>query len=290
MASRKARKHTDALSTVNDPGINIYLKQIARTAPLSTKEECELSALIRNGDHKALKKLVVSNLRFVVSVALTYSNQGIPIEDLINVGNMGLMRAANRFDGKKNFRFISYAVWWIRQAILQALADQSRIVRLPINRAGSIFKIEQAERKLQQRKLRAVSQQEISDELGISVQDVHTMMSVASRHSSLDAPAEDGKATLHDKIADGANPPDFSMPDVSLRREVEKSLASLEEREKQVIYRYFGIGYETSSTLEEIGRQYGLTRERVRQIKEKAINKLKKPACNGNLRDYHMQQ
>ena len=287
MASRKAKTRTDALSAINDPGINIYLKQISSTTPLTSKEENELSALIQAGDAEALKKLVLANLRFVVSVALTYSNQGLAIDDLINIGNLGLIRAAKRFDGQKNFRFISYAVWWIRQAILQGLADQSRIVRLPINRVGEIYKIDKAQRKLQQRKHRAVTAQEIADEIGVSGSHVHALMQVATRHTSLDAPTEDGKATLLDKIAGTTGPIESHMADLSLRSEVDKSLAFLDEREREVIYLYFGIGYDTAFTLEEIGLRYGITRERVRQIKEEAIKKLKKPVCNGNLRDFH---
>jgi RNA polymerase primary sigma factor len=277
-----------AILATHDESINIYLKQIAKNAPLTSKKEAELAALIRDGDPEAFKTLVLANLRFVVSVSLTYINQGLPLNDLINVGNVGLMRAARKFDEKKNFRFISYAVWWIRQAILQALADQSRIVRVPINRVGSIYKIEQTQRKLQQRHQRTATMQEIGDEIGMSARDVHTMLQVATRHASLDAPAEDGHATLHDKLScDGAAAVEDIMTNLSLSREVGRSLEKLDAREREIINLYFGIGCETSCTLDEIGQRFSLTRERVRQIKESALNKLKRPAINYGLREFY---
>jgi len=288
MAPRKSRMRAGAMITTHDESINIYLKQIAKNAPLTSKKEAELAARIREGDTDAFKTLVLANLRFVVSVSLTYINQGLPLSDLINVGNVGLMRAARKFDEKKNFRFISYAVWWIRQAILQALADQSRIVRVPINRVGSIYKIEQTQRKLQQRHKRTASMQEIGDEIGMSARDVHMMTQVASRHASLDAPAEDGKATLHDKLScDGAGAVEEIMTHLSLSQEVGRSLAKLDAREREIIHLYFGIGCETSCTLDEIGYRFSLTRERVRQIKESALNKLKRPAVNCVLREFY---
>jgi RNA polymerase primary sigma factor len=288
MAPRKTQVRAGAMLANHDDSINIYLKQIAKNAPLSSKREAELAALIREGDADAFKALVLANLRFVVSVSLTYINQGLPLNDLINVGNVGLMRAARKFDEKKNFRFISYAVWWIRQAILQALADQSRIVRVPINRVGSIYKIEQTQRKLQQRHQRSATMQEIGDEIGMSARDVHTMMQVASRHASLDAPAEDGHATLHDKLScDGAAAVEEIMTNLSLSREVGRSLEKLDAREREIIHLYFGIGCETSCTLDEIGQRFSLTRERVRQIKESALNKLKRPAINYGLREFY---
>jgi RNA polymerase primary sigma factor len=277
-----------AILATHYESINIYLKQIAKNAPLTSKKEAEIAALIRDGDPEAFKTLVLANLRFVVSVSLTYINQGLPLNDLINVGNVGLMRAARKFDEKKNFRFISYAVWWIRQAILQALADQSRIVRVPINRVGSIYKIEQTQRKLQQRHQRTATMQEIGEEIGMSARDVHTMLQVASRHASLDAPAEDGHATLHDKLScDGAAAVEEIMTNLSLSREVGRSLEKLDAREREIIHLYFGIGCETSCTLDEIGQRFSLTRERVRQIKESALNKLKRPAINYGLREFY---
>jgi RNA polymerase primary sigma factor len=280
MAPRKSRKREFALPVAHDESLSIYLKQIAKTVPLSTKEEAALAVRIRKGDREAFKKLVLANLRFVVSVSHNYINQGLPISDLINEGNMGLMSAAERFDEKKNFRFISYAVWWIRQAILQALAEQSRIVRLPLNRVGSIYKLEMAQRKFQQRHHRAASARELGTELGMCEADVQLMMLVARRHASLDAPSEDGSATLHDKLSDT----------ISLRRELGKSLALLNDKERDIILLYFGIGHDTSYTLDEIGQRFGLTRERIRQIKEKALMKLKRPSMKYGLREFSRQQ
>ena len=290
MAGRKARSHATAMPVTRDESIDIYLKQIAKNAPLTSKKEAELAARIREGDAGAFKELVLANLRFVVSVAFAYMNQGLPLNDLINEGNVGLLRAAKRFDEKKNFRFISYAVWWIRQAILQALAEQSRIVRLPINRAGSIYKIEQMQGKLQQRYKRPATTKEIGDELGIRTRDVQKMMQVGQRHASLDAPAEDGRITLHDRLTDhGHVAVEEEMSHLSLSREVGRSLEKLDEREREIINLYFGIGHETSFTLDEIGRRYSLTRERVRQIKESALSKLKRPSASSGLREFYWQ-
>jgi RNA polymerase primary sigma factor len=291
MAPRKSRKREFALPVAHDESLSIYLKQIAKTVPLSTKEEAALAVRIRKGDREAFKKLVLANLRFVVSVSHNYINQGLPISDLINEGNMGLMSAAERFDEKKNFRFISYAVWWIRQAILQALAEQSRIVRLPLNRVGSIYKLEMAQRKFQQRHHRAASARELGTELGMCEADVQLMMLVARRHASLDAPSEDGSATLHDKLSDtGPDTVEDSMAHISLRRELGKSLALLNDKERDIILLYFGIGHDTSYTLDEIGQRFGLTRERIRQIKEKALMKLKRPSMKYGLREFSRQQ
>ena len=290
MAPRKTRLSAHALPLDHDDPLNIYLKQIAKNAPLSSKEEAELAARIRKGDREAFKKLILANLRFVVSVSHTYMNQGLPISDLINEGNVGLMRAARRFDEKKNFRFISYAVWWIRQAILQALAEQSRIVRLPLNRVSSIYKIELTQRRLQQRYKRAASFPEIGNELGMCEKDVQRMTQVARRHASLDAPSEDGRATLYDKLSDdGAGTAEDAMTRVSLRRELGRSLALLDPREKEIINLYFGIGHDTSYTLDDIGQRYSLTRERIRQIKESALKKLKRPSINCGLREFSQQ-
>lgn len=290
MAPKKSRSSAQALPLSHDDPLNIYLKQIARNAPLSSKEEAELAARIRKGDREAFKKLILANLRFVVSVSHNYMNQGLPISDLINEGNVGLIRAAKRFDEKKNFRFISYAVWWIRQAILQALAEQSRIVRLPLNRVSSIYKIELAQRRLQQRHHRAASHKEVGDELGMCEKDVLRMTQVAMRHASLDAPSEDGQSTLYDKLSgDGAGTVEDAMTRLSLSRQLGRTLSLLDEREKEVINLYFGIGHETSYTLDDIGRRYSLTRERIRQIKEKALKKLKRPSINSGLREFSRQ-
>jgi RNA polymerase primary sigma factor len=287
MAPRKSRLSADLLPVARDESLDIYLKEIAKNAPLSSKEEARLASRIRKGDRDAFKKLILANLRFVVSVSHIYMNQGLPVSDLINEGNVGLMRAARRFDETKNFRFISYAVWWIRQAILQALAEQSRIVRLPLNRVGSICKIELAQRRLQQRHQRPVSHREIGNELGMHESDVHKTMQVAGRHASLDAPTADGQTTLHDRLPDSvAGTVEDDMAHDSLSRELGKSLALLDIREREVIGLYFGIGHETAHTLDEIGRRFTLTRERIRQIKEKALKKLQRPSFNCRLREF----
>jgi RNA polymerase primary sigma factor len=290
MSPRKARSSAHALPMAHEDSLNIYLKQIAKNTPLTSKEEAALAVRIRRGDHAALKKLVLANLRFVVSVSHTYMNQGLPVSDLINEGNVGLMHAATRFDEKKNFRFISYAVWWIRQAILQALAEQSRIVRLPLNRVSSICKIEQAQQKLQQRHKRTANLLEIGNELGMHESDVHKMTQVARRHASLDATCEDGRTTLYDWLPDsGSGAVEDTMTRDSLRRELGRSLAFLDTKEREVINLYFGIGQDAAHTLDDIGQRFGLTRERIRQIKENALKKLKKPSINCGLREYLQQ-
>jgi RNA polymerase primary sigma factor len=290
MAPRKSRASAYALPLSHDDSIDIYLKQISKNAPLSSKEEADIAACIRKGDRAALKKLILANLRFVVSVSHAYMNQGLPLSDLINEGNVGLIRAARRFDEKKNFRFISYAVWWIRQAILQALAEQSRIVRLPLNRVNSICKIELAQRKLQQRHHRTANVGEIGNEIGMRENDVYTMMQVAQRHASLDAPSEDGRTTLHDRLSDDAVVTvEDDMAAVSLRRELDRSLSLLNPREREVINLYFGIGHDTAYTLDDIGQRYRLTRERIRQIKKSALKKLKRPSANCSLREFSRQ-
>jgi RNA polymerase primary sigma factor len=287
MAPRTNRSGVDAFPLARDESLDIYLKEIAKNAPLSSREEAQLAVRIRKGDRDALTRLVLANLRFVVSVSHIYMNQGLPVSDLINEGNLGLIRAAKRFDEKKNFRFISYAVWWIRQAILQALAEQSRIVRLPLNRVGSICRIEHAQRALQQRHQRMVSNREIGHELGISEHDVQKTMQVAGRHASLDALCADGQTTLHDRLPDdGAASADETMSQDSLSRELAKTLGMLDIREREVVSLYFGIGHETAYTLDEIGRRYTLTRERIRQIKERALKKLQRPSLNRGLREF----
>jgi RNA polymerase primary sigma factor len=287
MAPRKTRQSAQALPLTHDGSLDIYLRQIAKNAPLDSKEEARLAARIRKGDRAALKKLVLANLRFVVSVSHKYMNQGLPVNDLINEGNVGLIRAATRFDEKKNFRFISYAVWWIRQAILQALAEQSRIVRLPLNRVSSICKIDMAQKQFQQRYQRTATMRELGHELGMRESDVLKMTQVAGRHASLDAIFEDGHTTLYDKLSDGGDGTvEDAMARDSFSRELGKSLALLDQREREVISLYFGIGQETSHTLDEIGQRYSLTRERIRQIKENALKKLKRPSINRGLREF----
>jgi RNA polymerase primary sigma factor len=263
---------------VNDGGaLELYLREISRFKALPIEEEATLAVRIRSGDRAALDKLVKSNLRFVVSVSRNYQNQGLPLIDLINEGNLGLIRAAKRFDEKKNFKFISYAVWWIRQAILQALAEQSRIVKLPLNRVGAIHKIGMVQGKLEQKYNRPPSADEIAEELKIDSSEVHETIKIGNNHFSLDAPLQHGDdSKLLDILQDEQiESPENGMLDISLHSEVDTVLETLTEREREVVKLYFGIGEETAYTLEEIGLRFNLTRERVRQIKEKALKRLK---------------
>jgi RNA polymerase primary sigma factor len=257
--------------------LNLYLKEISKYKTLPIEEEADLAKRIRDGDRLALDKLVKSNLRFVVSVSRNYQNQGLPLVDLINEGNLGLIRAAKRFDEKKNFRFISYAVWWIRQAILQALAEQSRIVKLPLNRVSAIHKIGMVQSRLEQKLSRIPNVYEIAEELRIEPHDVQEAVKIGNSHFSLDAPLQSGDdSKLLDLLPDEhAESPDHGVMNISLHSEVDTVLETLSEREREVVRLYFGIGEETAYTLEEIGIRFELTRERVRQIKEKAIKKLK---------------
>jgi RNA polymerase primary sigma factor len=275
---------------VEDGSLGIYLRDIAKHKALTAKEECELAQRIRKGDQKALEKLIKCNLRFVVSVARNYQNQGLPLSDLINEGNLGLIRAAKRFDEKKNFKFISYAVWWIRQAILQGLAEQSRIVKVPLNRVGTIHKIGKTRAKLEQRFQRAPNTEEVAAELGISEEDVHHTVKIGNSHTSLDAPImHDNDAKLLDIMSDDQqdNPDDRVMAD-SLRKAIDQTLSMLNHRERSVLKMYYGIGEDTAYTLEEIGTQVNITRERVRQIKERALEKLKKSKRCEKLRSFSL--
>ncbi|MBN2188786.1 MAG: RNA polymerase sigma factor RpoD/SigA [Chitinispirillaceae bacterium] len=254
-----------------------YFKEIGKNKPLSSEEEAGLALRIRNGDQKALEKMVTANLRFVVSVSRNYQNQGLPLSDLINEGNLGLIRAAKRFDEKKNFRFISYAVWWIRQAILQSLAEQSRIVRLPLNRVGAIHHIAKTQTRLEQRYHRAPTAEEIARELGLDEKEVRETLKIGNTHTSLDAPLQYGADSrmidvLHD---DNQERTDACAMDISLREEIEKTLDTISGREKEIVKLYFGIGEEMSHTLEEIGLHFNITRERVRQIKENSLRRLR---------------
>jgi RNA polymerase primary sigma factor len=266
----------------------LYLKEISKNKTLSLEEEAVLAVRIRTGERKALEKLVKANLRFVVSVSRNYQNQGLPLSDLINEGNLGLIRAAKRFDEKKNFKFISYAVWWIRQAILQALAEQSRIIKLPLNRVGTIHKIGKTQSKLEQKYRRAPNVEEIARELSLDENEVRETIKIGNTHMSLDAPLQHGEDSklidvLHD---DSQERPDDGVLDISLQEEIEKTLDTLSEREKEVVKLYFGIGEETAHTLEEIGQRFNLTRERVRQIKEKALRRLKHCSRSKRLKVY----
>ena len=268
----------------------LYLKEIGKNKTLPVEEEAQTAVRIRKGDRKALEKLVKANLRFVVSVARNYQNQGLPLSDLINEGNLGLIRAAKRFDEKKNFKFISYAVWWIRQAILQALAEQSRIIKLPLNRVGTIHKIGKAQSKLEQKYRRIPNVEEIARELKLDEEEVQETIKIGNSNMSLDAPLQQGEdSKLLDLLQDEDQElPDDGVMEISLQEEINQTLDTLTCREKEVIKLYFGIGEETAHTLEEIGQRFNLTRERARQIKEKALRRLKHSSRSQRLRVYRI--
>ena len=254
-----------------------YLQEIGKIELLEPEEEVELARRIKEGDQEALHKLTRANLRFVVSVAKKYQGQGLSLADLINEGNYGLIKAAQRFDETRGFKFISYAVWWIRQAILQALAEQSRVVRLPLNRIGTISKIRKASARLQQEFERKPYIEELADELEIDVKKVREAMQHTSRHLSMDAPfnEEDDNSLLDVLPDEESDDPDNDMMDESVKIDIERALSMLHPREAEITRLYFGIGREHPLTLEEIGKRFDLTRERVRQIKEKALRKLR---------------
>jgi len=265
-----------------------YLQEIGRVDLLKPEQEIELAIKIRNGDHSALERLTKANLRFVVSVAKQYQNQGLSLGDLINEGNLGLIKAAKRFDETRGFKFISYAVWWIRQSILQALAEQSRIVRLPLNRVGALNKIGKAYSNLEQEFEREPSALELAQELDMDVSEVADNLKIAGRHVSMDAPFAQGEENrLLDVIEDDQQPsPDFILMNESLKSEIQRALSTLSTREAEVIKLYFGLNKDHSMTLEEIGERFNLTRERVRQIKEKAIRRLRHASRSKNLKTY----
>ncbi len=265
-----------------------YLQEIGKVDLLTPQEEIELARRIKKGDQKALEKLTKANLRFVVSVAKQYQNQGLSLGDLINEGNLGLIKAAKRFDETRGFKFISYAVWWIRQSILQALAEQSRIVRLPLNRVGALNKIGKAFSTLEQEFEREPSASELAEELDMSLFEVSDTLKISGRHLSMDAPFAQGEDNrLLDVIQDQRQPsPDHILMEESLKVEVRRALNTLSDREAQVIRLYFGLDQEHSLTLEEIGEKFSLTRERVRQIKEKAIRRLRHASRSKALRAY----
>ena len=265
-----------------------YLQEIGRVDLLTPEQEIELAIKIKNGDQYALEALTKANLRFVVSVAKQYQNQGLSLGDLINEGNLGLIKAAKRFDETRGFKFISYAVWWIRQSILQALAEQSRIVRLPLNRVGALNKIGKAYSNLEQEFEREPNATELAKELDMDVGEVSDTLKISGRHVSMDAPFTQGEENrLLDVIQNDQQPsPDFVLNSESLKSEIERALATLSEREAEVIKLYFGLNKEHSLTLEEIGEKFNLTRERVRQIKEKAIRRLRHASRSKNLRAY----
>ena len=271
-------KITKSITNRESQSLEKYLQEIGKVDLLTPEEEVDLAKRIKQGDQDALEQLTKANLRFVVSVAKQYQNQGLSLSDLINEGNLGLIKAAQRFDETRGFKFISYAVWWIRQSILQALAEQSRIVRLPLNKVGSLNKINKAFSQLEQEFEREPSAEELAKVLQIDTSEVETTLGVAARHVSVDAPFVEGEDnSLLDVLPNSGTPTTDSHLAYleSLRREIERSLDTLTERQKDVIKLYFGIGIEHSMSLEDIGERFGLTRERVRQIKDKAINKLR---------------
>ena len=265
-----------------------YLKEISEVPLLDPEQEIELARRIKSGDQEALEKLTRANLRFVVSVAKQYQNQGLALGDLINEGNLGLIKAAGRFDETRGFKFISYAVWWVRQSILQALAEQSRIVRLPLNRVGALNRIERIFTLLEQEFEREPLPAEIAEQLEMSTFDVSDVLNTSNKHISLDAPFNhDEDSRLIDILEDHGLPsPDGSLNDESLQIEIERALANLNGREAEVVRLYFGLGRDHSLTLEEIGEEFCLTRERVRQIKEKALRRLRHTSRSHVLRKY----
>jgi RNA polymerase primary sigma factor len=281
--AKQSKKYRD-----EDRSLDLYLREIGSTPLITAEEEVRLAKRIRQGDKIALEKLTKANLRFVVSVAKNYQNQGLSLADLINEGNIGLIKAAKRFDETRGFKFISYAVWWIRQAILQALAEQSRIVRLPLNRVGTLHKIGKISSSLEQAYGRNPSPDEIARELELSESEVADTLKISNSHLSLDQPfsvSEDN--SLIDILEDEYQPgPDEALLDHSLRIEIEKALDTLTPREAEVINLYFGLNAEKALTLEEIGNRFNLTRERVRQIKEKAIRRLRHASRSRSLRAY----
>ncbi len=281
-------KITKQVTNRETASLDKYLQEIGKVDLITAEEEVDLAQRIKAGDRVALEKLTKANLRFVVSVAKQYQNQGLSLPDLINEGNLGLIKAAQRFDETRGFKFISYAVWWIRQSILQALAEQSRIVRLPLNKIGSINKINKAYALLEQEHERAPSAEEISEVLDMSEGDVKESLKNSGRHVSMDAPLVEGEdSNLYDVLNIGESPsPDTILMMESLRVEIERALQTLTPREADLIRLYFGLNGAHPMTLEEIGETFDLTRERVRQIKEKAIRRLKHTSRSKILKTY----
>ena len=280
-------KITKSITNRESASLDKYLQEIGREDLITVEEEVELAQAIRKGDRRALEKLTRANLRFVVSVAKQYQNQGLSLPDLINEGNLGLIKAAEKFDETRGFKFISYAVWWIRQSILQALAEQSRIVRLPLNQVGSLNKIGKAFSRFEQENERKPSPEELAQELDIPVDKISDTLKVSGRHISVDAPFVEGEdnSLLDVLVNDDAPNADGTLMNESLSREIDRALATLTERESDIIKMFFGIGCQ-EVTLEEIGDKFGLTRERVRQIKEKAIRRFRQGTRSRLLKTY----
>ena len=280
-------KITKSITNRESASLDKYLQEIGREELITVEEEVELAQRIKKGDQEALDKLTRANLRFVVSVAKQYRNQGISLPDLINEGNLGLIKAAEKFDETRGFKFISYAVWWIRQSILQALAEQSRIVRLPLNQVGSLNKINKALSKFEQENERQPSNEELSEMIDVPKDKISDTLRVSGRHVSVDAPFVEGEDnSLLDVLPNDDSPmADRGLVNESLNTEIERALSTLTDREREIVKSFFGIGCQ-EMTLEEIGERFGLTRERVRQIKEKAIRRLKSPSRSKLLKGY----
>jgi len=281
-------KISKSITNRETASLDKYLQDIGREELITAEEEVELARRIKSGDDRALEKLVKANLRFVVSVAKQYQNQGLSLPDLINEGNLGLIKAAQRFDETRGFKFISYAVWWIRQSILQALAEQSRLVRLPLNQVGSLNKIKKATSRLEQEYERPPSVEEIAQKLDIPEHKLDKALRITTRYVSMDAPiAEDEDTKFLDVfVSDDTPRTDTNLMRESLNKEIQRSLSTLTEKERDVINLYYGIGMNHGLTLDEIGAKFNLTRERVRQIKEKAIRRLKHTSRSKLLKAY----
>jgi len=280
-------KISKSITNRESASLDKYLQEIGKEDLISADEEVELAQKIRKGDHESLEKLTRANLRFVVSVAKQYQNQGLSLPDLINEGNLGLIRAAEKFDETRGFKFISYAVWWIRQSILQALAEQSRIVRLPLNQVGALNKINKALAKFEQENERMPSVEELANETNMPKEKIADSLRVSGRHVSIDAPFVEGEDnSLLDVLQNPDSPrADNGLMEESLRREIERALATLSDRERDIVRSFFGLGCQ-EKTLEEISEEFKLTRERVRQIKEKAIRRLRHSSRSKNLKTY----
>ena len=281
-------KITKQVTNRDELSLDKYLHDIGKAELITAEEEVELARRIKQNDQVALEKLVVANLRFVVSVSKQYQNQGLSLADLINEGNLGLIKAAKRFDETRGFKFISYAVWWIRQSILQALSEQARIVRLPLNKIGSLNKINRSLSRLEQLLEREPSIEELAEDVGISVMDVKQALANKGKPVSMDAPLRDDEDnSLYDVLRSTESPkPDRNLMAESLQKEVDRALNTLTLREKELLYLYYGLGNTVPHTLEEIGIKFDLTRERVRQIKEKAIRRLKHTSRSKVLKTY----
>jgi len=286
--SMRQLKIVKQVTNRDTPSLDKYLQEIGRMSLVTAEEEVELARKIKDGDQAALERLVGANLRFVVSVSKQYQNQGLSLPDLINEGNVGLIKAAQRFDETRGFKFISYAVWWIRQSILQALAEQARIVRLPLNKIGNINKINRMFSELEQKHEREPTADEIAEALGLGESDVKDGMFNSSRHVSMDAPLIDGEeGSMIDVMKSETSPnPDDVLIHESLKKEIERTLATLTPRESDVVRLFFGLDGKPAMTLEEIGEKFDLTRERVRQIKEKALRRLKQQSRSKLLKAY----